>query len=114
LADSYKIESYKEILRSYAAEALTGSFILPLPQATGKTYSATEIGDQMGISANRVGIIANSLGLKAPVGDKGEYGEWFVDKARYSSKEVTTFRYNLKGFDAIKTEWDKIKEEVKK
>lgn len=62
-----------------------------LPQ-TGKTYSASEVGNAFGISAAKVGKIANTYGLKTE-----EFGVFVLDKSRYSSKEVTSFRYNEKG-----------------
>lgn len=57
----------------------------------------------LGISANKVGIIANELKIKT-----NEYGKWYVDKARYSNKEVNSFRYNQKGIDTIKERLNKI------
>lgn len=61
-----------------------------------KTYSATEVGNAYGISANKVGKIANAHGLKTE-----EYGVFVMDKSRYSSKNVTSFRYNEKGKNAV-------------
>lgn len=57
-----------------------------------KTYSATEVGEMLGISANKVGRIANANGLKTP-----EYGRYVADKAKGSDKEVESFRYNENG-----------------
>ena len=42
----------------------------------------------LGISANKVGRIANEHNLKTE-----QYGKLFHDKSQYSSKEVETFRY---------------------
>lgn len=42
----------------------------------------------LGISAHRVGVLANKVGLKTE-----EYGKWFVDKSKHSNKEVQSFRY---------------------
>jgi len=47
-----------------------------------------EIGDMFGISANRVGHIANQNQLK-----QSAYGEYQRSKSEYSSKEVDTWRY---------------------
>lgn len=80
--------TYKQILQAYATKELTGEFILPLPELERKTYSATEIGDLLGISAKRVGSLAKANDLKT-----GEYGRWFVDKSPHSNKEVQSFRY---------------------
>lgn len=88
IAGDYEGTTYKQILQAYATRELLGEFALPLPQLPTKTYSATEIGDILGISANRVGRVANKFGMKTP-----EFGEWFKDKSHYGAKEVSTFRY---------------------
>lgn len=75
-----------------AAEEITGQDLGDYLPKTGKTYSASEVGNALGISANKVGKIANAYGLKTE-----EYGVFVMDKSRYSSKEVTSFRYNEKG-----------------
>lgn len=61
-----------------------------------KTYSATEVGEILGISANKVGRIANANGLKTP-----EYGRYVADKAKGSDKEVESFRYNENGVKVL-------------
>jgi len=67
-----------------------------LPQ-TGRTYSATEIGEMLGgISAMKIGQTANKFGLKTE-----EYGITVLDKSRYSAKQVSAFRYNRKGLDKL-------------
>lgn len=80
--------TYKQVLQSYATYELTGEHLLPLPSLPEKTLTATEIGDRLGISANKVGILANRYGLKTE-----KYGAWFNDKAKHCSKEVQSFRY---------------------
>lgn len=68
-----------------------------LPE-TGRTYSATEVGQMIGgISANKVGIIANKNNIKTD-----EYGIWVMDKSKNSAKEVPSFRYNEKGVKKLK------------
>lgn len=83
--------TYKQILIAQAAEALTG-VPMELPRSEGKTYSAGEVGKMLGISAQKVGKLANDNGLKVD-----DFGAWYHDKSPYSSKEVDTFRYNEKG-----------------
>ncbi len=61
-----------------------------------KTYSAKEVGEMLGISANKVGRIANANGLKTP-----EYGRYVADKSKNSDKEVETFRYNETGVKVL-------------
>lgn len=80
--------TYKQVLHAHATKELTGEFLLPLPKLERKTFSAGEIGDRLGISANKVGVLTNRHGLKTDA-----YGAWFKDKAKGSNKEVPTFRY---------------------
>ena len=61
-----------------------------------KTYSAKEVGEMLGISANKVGRIANANGLKTP-----EYGRYVADKSKNSDKEVESFRYNENGVKVL-------------
>ena len=88
LADRVGLTDYKKIAESYAFNTLAGKYILPLPEVTQKTYSATEIGDMLGISKNKVGSLATKFNLKT-----SEFGKWFYDESPYSAKEVETFRY---------------------
>ena len=88
LAKQYKGSTYEQVLNAHATKELTGEFLLPLPKLEEKTYSATEIGQMFGISANRVGLLTNRYDLKTE-----QYGQWFKDKSRYSDKEVSSFRY---------------------
>ena len=80
--------TYKQVLQAYATKELTGEFLLPLPKLERETYSATEIGERLGISANKVGSLAKAHNLKTD-----EYGAWYVDKSPHSCKEVKAFRY---------------------
>lgn len=79
---------YHDVLVAHATKELTGQFLLPLPEAGKLTLSATEVGERLGVSSQKVGSIANKHNLKTE-----EYGKWFVDKSRYSDKQVETFRY---------------------
>ena len=80
-----------------AMEDVTGKDLGEYLPRTEKTYSASEVGNALGISAAKVGKIANAYGLKTD-----EYGITVMDKSRYSSKEVAAFRYNEKGKQKIK------------
>ena len=80
-----------------AMEDVTGKDLGEYLPRTEKTYSASEIGNALGISAAKVGKIANAYGLKTD-----EYGITVMDKSRYSSKEVAAFRYNEHGKRKIK------------
>lgn len=87
IADSTDTK-YKQVLQARITQLLTGEYLLPLPQVDELTLSATEIGERLGITAHRVGMIANAHGLKT---DK--YGKYFYDKAKTADKQVETFRY---------------------
>lgn len=59
LADRSNIPEFKQIADIYAANTLVGKEVVALPVVEKKTYSVTEIADILGISANKVGKIAN-------------------------------------------------------
>nr|DAW96137.1 MAG TPA: repressor domain protein [Bacteriophage sp.] len=97
IGQQVKIAEYQQICASYASSVLAGQPVIPLPPAEQRYYSAREIGELLGVSANRIGKLANSNGLKSD-----EYGKWYHDKSKYSAKEVDTFRYNDKAVDKFK------------
>ena len=78
----------KQAYVANAIEQLTGASVPYRPQLEQKTYSATEIGNQLNVSANKVGRITNAHGLKT-----SEYGVRVLDKAKGHDKQVETFRY---------------------
>ncbi|HBG2772365.1 Bro-N domain-containing protein [Clostridioides difficile] len=88
LADKVDIKEYKQIMYSKTTELISGEALIPLPKREKKTYSATEIGKILGISANKVGGLANAYNLKTD-----EFGIKVWDKAKYSDKQVENFRY---------------------
>jgi hypothetical protein len=89
LANRHNGTEYALVLDSYASKALVGEHIIPLPELPERTYSATEIGKMLGISANKVGRLTNEHGLKT-----NDYGRRFRDIATHCRrKEVDTFRY---------------------
>lgn len=81
--------TYRQVLQAHATKELTGEYLLPLPRLPSRTYTAQEIGDQLGISANKVGQLANRHHLKTE-----QYGGWVNDVAKNCpGKEVPSFRY---------------------
>ena len=74
-----------------------------LPE-TEKTYNATEVGKMLGITANRVGRIANEHNLKT-----AEYGVFKLDKSTSSNKEMENFFYNQKGIERIRQIYEETK-----
>ena len=87
IADKTDTE-YKQVLHAHITRLLTGEYLLPLPEVAEHTYTAEEIGERLGISAWRVGRLANLHGLKIP-----KYGKYFYDKAKTAEKQVETWRY---------------------
>lgn len=77
----------KETILITTSENLLGLDLGYRPQVQ-KTYSATEIGEQLGISAYKVGKLTNAHNLKTD-----EYGMYVLDKARRHNKQVENFRY---------------------
>ncbi len=96
--------TYRQVLNSTAVEMLTGQKLLPLPE-TEKTYSATEIAEMVGSTANMVGRVAGSNDLKTD-----EYGVLVWDKSPYSAKQVQSFRYNEKGKERLKVLFEGVTE----
>jgi hypothetical protein len=88
IAERTSIKEYKEVCNAKAAAMVTGEEVLPMPEAGRRTYSAKEIGKMFGVSANRIGKLANAHKLKTP-----EYGKLFYSKSEHSVKEVETWRY---------------------
>ncbi|MFA7819359.1 hypothetical protein [Aeromonas dhakensis] len=69
-------------------------FDLPIeaPRVTGQLWSATELGKELGVSAQAIGRLANQNNLKTT-----ELGEYRLDQAANSRKQVQTFYYNQLG-----------------
>lgn len=88
IAEQVSVPEYKQIMYSKATEVLFDEKVLPLPHCERKTYSAEDIGKVLGISANKVGRLANANNLKT-----AEYGKMVWDKSQYSNKQVETWRY---------------------
>lgn len=88
IANNTQIPEYKQVCCSYASAVIAGKPIIPLPEVKRKTYSATDIGNMLGVSAKRIGALANKNNIKTE-----EYGKIFYDKSPYCNKEVETFRY---------------------
>ncbi len=80
-----------ELLQINAIETLTNNQSGYRPEVD-KTYTATEIATELGITSNKIGRIANKHCLKTE-----EYGIEVLDKSRHSNKQVSSFRYNEKG-----------------
>lgn len=88
------------LLKSGKVDDLPATAILSLiktePQHTVKTYTAQEVGAMLGVSANKIGRLANANNLKTE-----EYGEWFKETINNGDKQVPSFRYNDKGIKKL-------------
>ena len=69
-------------------------FDLPIeaPRVIGQLWSATDLGKELGVSAQAIGRLANQHNLKTT-----ELGEYRLDQAANSRKQVQTFYYNQLG-----------------
>lgn len=105
IAMATELTSSKEALLAKAAEVLTGEMTIPVMKI--KYYSAEEVGKKLGISAQKVGRIANKLGLKAEQPRQNKYGRWANSKSQYSDKEVPQWLYTDEGIKAVKKELEK-------
>ena len=97
IAERVEIPEYKAVCQAKAAEMVAGEMVIPLPGVERRTYSAKEIGTRLGISANRVGKLANLYRLKTPT-----YGKLFYSKSEYSPKQVETWRYYAEVVPALR------------
>ena len=77
-----------EALLITSSEKFLGLKIDYRPPVAQQTYSASEIGERLGISGNKVGRLTKAHNLKTE-----EYGIWVLDQSAHSSKQVTSFRY---------------------
>ncbi|MFR8011265.1 MAG: Bro-N domain-containing protein [Clostridia bacterium] len=93
ISQQVNIPEYKQICASCASRVLTGGeAVIPLPEKTERYYSATELGQIYGVSANKIGKLANANGLKT-----AEYGKEVWSKSEHSCKQVAQFLYNELG-----------------
>lgn len=84
-----------ELLANGATMLMTGKKLLPEP-VVEETFTAAEVGAQLGISGNMVGRIANANGVKCE-----KYGMRVLDTAK-NGKQIPTFRYNKAGVERIR------------
>lgn len=90
-------ESAQQVIYAKIINPIVGDEVLMLPPATEKLLLAGEVGDLLGVSAQRIGRISNKYGMKT-----AEYGEFRLDKSRYSVKQVEVFCYNSKAVDMFR------------
>lgn len=89
LLSQAKTEKYREVILSYSTRALNGGKeVIPLPLMEQRTLTATELGNLIGVTGNKIGRLANKHNLKTD-----DYGYYVHDKAKYSNKEIPNFVY---------------------
>lgn len=76
---------------------LIGYDAIPLPVLEEHYHTAGEVGEMLGVSAQKIGRIANANNLKTE-----RHGKFFLDKSAHSSKQVEAFRYNAEGVKALR------------
>ena len=87
-----------EVFLVTTVERIVGVEIPYRPLIEQRTYSAKELGEVLGISANKVGRIANAHGLKTD-----EFGMLYLSKSQHSDKQVETWRYYDCAIDKFKS-----------
>ncbi|EBO4169429.1 hypothetical protein DKN16_14900 [Salmonella enterica] len=76
---------------------LIGYDAIPLPVIEEHYHTAGEVGEMLGVSAQKIGRVANANSLKTE-----QNGKFFLDKSAHSSKQVEAFRYNAEGVKALR------------
>lgn len=89
-------ESSIQQMLSAASEIDLGRPLIPAPVIKEKFYTATELAEEFGVSANKIGRVANAHGLKTP-----EFGEYRLSKSKHSARQVEQFHYNERGREAL-------------
>jgi hypothetical protein len=87
----------KQTAMARAVNDAAGIELLPLPRIEEHYHSAGEVGEMLGVSAQKVGRVANANNLKTE-----EFGIFVMDKSAHSSKQVEVFRYNAEGVKALR------------
>jgi len=84
-------------LLSHTTYLLTGKELIPQLKIRERHYTATEIGEEIGVNKNKIGRTANKHELKQEA-----YGMWVKFKSRYSDKQFEAFHYNELGKERLK------------
>ncbi|HAV1627175.1 TPA: hypothetical protein JG862_000802 [Enterobacter hormaechei subsp. steigerwaltii] len=90
-------ESANQVIVANLVNPLLGHEVVPLPVIEEHYHTAGEVGEMLGVSAQKIGRIANANNLKTDV-----HGKFFLDKSAHSNKQVEAFRYNTEGVKALR------------
>lgn len=85
-------ESAKQAIAATLVNPVAGAIVVPLPRIEEKFYTTTELSGEFGVSAQKLGKIANQYLLKTT-----EHGEYRLSQSKFSSKQVEQFYWNEKG-----------------
>lgn len=99
LMDEVPVQTYKQILASYVAKEITGEFILPLPKQEKKTYTATEIADELHVTKNLIGKLANKYNLK--IENKNGVTIWDRYQNGKQGTNFVYFEHMIKVFEGL-------------
>ncbi|MGQ6546038.1 hypothetical protein ACUNEV_00665 [Serratia sp. IR-2025] len=91
-------DAANQVIVATLVNPLLGHEVVPLPLLEERFYTAAQVGEKLGVSANKIGRLANKHEIKTEM-----YGEFFLDKSKYSDKQVEAFRYNANGVEALRT-----------
>ncbi|HHI0556771.1 TPA: hypothetical protein ACP4PF_002170 [Klebsiella pneumoniae] len=86
-----------QVLAASLINPLIGYDAIPLPVLEEHYHTAGEVGEMLGVSAQKIGRTANANNLKTE-----QHGKFFLDKSAHSSKQVEAFRYNAEGVKALR------------
>lgn len=89
-------DSSRQQIMAQLINPIAGTEVFTMPVIEEKHYSATEIGEMFGVSAQKIGRISTELSLKQP-----QYGEYRLSKASHCDKQVETWVYNQHGINAF-------------
>ena len=87
----------KQTAMARAVNDAAGIELLPLPKMEEHHHSASEIAQMFGVTAQKIGRVANANNLKTD-----QYGIFVMDKSAHSNKQVEAFRYNAEGVKALR------------
>ena len=93
--------AYRQVINAKLCVILTGEQLIPLPRSP-KFYTAREVGEIVGVSAQMIGRTSNRLGLKAPQGGENSSGQWVWTKAEHCDKQVDTWVYSEEGLARLR------------
>jgi len=90
-------DAANQVIVATLVNPLLGVEVVPLPVIEEHYHTAGEVGDMLGVSAQKIGRTANANNLKTD-----RHGKFFLDKSRHSDKQVEAFRYNAEGIKALR------------